>query len=141
MTLYLDVSVIVPLVTAERMSDAVQGWLIAQTEPLCVARLAVGEAGSAISRRRRMGELTDEQGERALVALDEWLGIAVVIVDHQPIDMIEAARLVRRPVPKLLMPDAIHVATCRRLGHRFVTGDKDLSIVADLLRMNWTMPR
>jgi predicted nucleic acid-binding protein len=140
LTLYLDASVIVPLVAVERMSDAIQAWLTAQARPLCVGQLAVGEVGSAISRKRRMGELTDEQGERALIVLDEWLGIATTILDHQPADMIQATRLVRRPLPKLLMPDAVHLATCRRLGHRLVTNDKDLTDVADMLGIDWVRP-
>lgn len=140
MTLYLDASVIVPLVAVEEMSDAIQAWLAAQTEPLCVGRLAIGEAGAALSRKRRIGELTDEQGDRALAVLDDWLSIATTISDHQPIDMIEAARLVRRPVPKLLMPDAIHLATCRRLGVRLASSDVALAEVATLLGIDWVAP-
>lgn len=140
MTLYLDASVIVPLVAAERMSDAIQTWLAARADPLCVGRLAIGEAGSAISRKRRMGELTDGQGEQALAALDDWLAIATTVLDHQPSDMIEATRMVRRPIPKVLMPDAIHLATSRRLGFHLVTADVDLTKVAELVGVDCLMP-
>ena len=140
MTLYLDASVIVPLVVTEAISETTLAWIAAQKAPFAVGRLAIGEAGSAISRRRRMRQLTNQQGERALAALDTWLRASVSIVDHDPSDIVEAAQLVRRPLPKLLMPDAIHLATTRRLGFGFVTGDRELTIVADLLGIDWTTP-
>lgn len=140
MTLYLDASVIVPLVVIEPKSKIMLAWLDARIEPMHVAQLAVAEVGSAISRRRRMRELTDEDGERALAMLDNWLPTATTIVAHEPSDIVEAGRLVRRPLPKLLTPDAIHLATCRRLGLSLVTADEDLAKVADLLGIDWAMP-
>jgi len=140
LTLYLDASVIVPLVVVEPRSQVVTAWLDARGEPIHVPQLAVAEAASAISRRRRMRELTDEDGERALAMLDNWLADAATVIDHEPADIVEAGRLVRRPLPKLLTPDAIHLATCRRLGFRLVTADADLTEVADLLGIEWVMP-
>lgn len=135
MTFYLDASVMVPLFVDEPTTSVITAWLDTQNFPLYTTMLAVGETASAISRRRRMGELTDDEGLHALATLDEWLEIAVMTIDHQPVDIAEAAIFVRRPTPKLLMPDAIHLATCRRLGLTLVTNDGGLATVADLLRV------
>ncbi|MEG3123047.1 type II toxin-antitoxin system VapC family toxin [Sphingomonas sp. GB1N7] len=136
MTFYLDASVTVPLFVDEPTTSVITAWLNTQNFPLYTTMLAVGETASAISRRRRMGELTNDEELHALATLDEWLSIAVTTIDHQPVDIAEAAIFVRRPTPKLLMPDAIHLATCRRLGLTLVTNDSGLATVADLLRVN-----
>ena len=41
-----------------------------------------------------------------------------------------ASRMVAEPFPKLLMPDAIHVAICKRLVLTLVTLDQDLLLIA-----------
>jgi len=140
LTLYLDASVIVPLVVTENASEITRAWIAKQRDSFYTGHLAVGEAGSAISRRRRMNLLTDDHGDRALAALDAWLRSSVSIVDHDPEDIETAAKWVRRPLPKLLMPDAIHLATCRRLHFRMATGDTGLTEVANLLGIDWVMP-
>ena len=138
--LYLDASVIVPLLVPEPSSDYLLQWVATRADWLCTGRLAVGEAGSAISRKQRENRLTAEEGHDALIALDAWLQRSVVIVDHLPSDIAEAAMLVRRPLPKLLMPDAIHLATSRRLKYRFVTADRKLVPVLDLHQVDWVSP-
>lgn len=130
MTLYLDASVIVPLVITENASERVRAWVAQETRLFCTGHLAIGEAASAISRRRRMNLLTDAQGERALDALDAWLCSSVRVVDHDPEDIEIAAKWVRVPKPKLLMPDVVHIATCWRLRLTFATSDEDLLIIA-----------
>jgi predicted nucleic acid-binding protein len=40
----------------------------------------------------------------------------------------------------LLTPDALHLATCRRLQFCLVTADKGLTVVADLLGLDWIAP-
>lgn len=135
MKLYLDASVMVPLFVDEPTTMAVTAWFNTQNFPLYTTKLAIGETASAISRLRRMSELTEEERLQALATLDEWSAIAVTLVYHEPSDIADAAMFVRRPTPKVLMPDAIHIATCRRLGFTLVTNDGGLAIVADLLRV------
>ena len=137
MIFYLDASVLVPLVVREPASDTIRTWLETQDISFRVGRLAIGEVGSAISRRRRAGDLTEERGDRALDLFDAWTRSHADVVDHAPIDLQDAAAWVRRPLRKLLMPDAIHLATCKRIGACLVTGDADLTIVATLLRIDF----
>jgi predicted nucleic acid-binding protein len=129
MTVYLDASIIVPLIVTEPDSEAVAAWFDDLVEAACLGRLSVGEAASALSRKQRMGELTMEQGQQALALLDEIAG-SVDTIEHTPADLTLAGQLVRLPTPKLLMPDAIHLATCRRLRLRLATADADLLVRA-----------
>jgi uncharacterized protein len=130
LTSYLDASIIVPLLVAEPTTTAITAWIGSQNTSLLIGRLAVGEAASAISRRRRMAELSNAEGEAALAALDAFVGGGLTIVDHTSEDIARAGQMVRIPMPKLIMGDAIHVATCRRLGLTLVTNDATLLVIA-----------
>lgn len=130
MSIYLDASIVVPLVVNEPSSENTRDWIDIRLDALHVGHLAVGEAGSAISRRRRMKLLTDSEGDRALDAMDTWLQTAVTLIQHDPDDIARASRMVRTPLPKLLMGDAIHIATCQRLGLTLATYDADLANIA-----------
>ena len=131
MTLYLDASIVVPLLVEEPMTATITGWLARQQVPLNIGRLAIGECASAISRRRRRNELSETESERALATLDELATEMLTVVDNLPADIAHAARLVRVPFPKLLMGDAIHIATCHRLGLTLATHDADLLLIAE----------
>lgn len=139
MTFYLDTSVLVPLFVLERRTVAIREWLATLTEPLVVGQLATVEVGSAIARKCHAGELAWAEAGRALAAFDQWLAVAD-IVEHDRLDFMDAATLVRRPLPKLLPADAIHLATARRLGLALVTDDGGLQEVAALNAIAWLRP-
>ena len=103
-----------------------QGLLAGTSEPLIVSTLAIAEVGSAVSRRQRMGDLVRTEGEQALAAFDKWIAMAATVEANRPEDIALAGRLVRQPRPKLLTSDAIHPATCLRLGLPMVTEDRAL---------------
>lgn len=130
MTVYLDASILVPLLVTEPNSDAVATWFDDLAEPACLGRLSVGEAASAFSRKQRMQELSPEQGQAALALLDD-IAASLDVVDHTPADLTLAGQLVRLPAPKLLMPDAIHLATCRRMRLCLATSDAELIVRAE----------
>lgn len=115
---------------AERFSDAALGWVTNTAETPVTGRLATAEVGSAISRLRRRGRLNDTDARAALSAIDLWFAHAVAIVEHRPEDFRLAAMLVRQPDPKLLSPDALHLATSQRLGTTMVTFDEGLVVAA-----------
>lgn len=73
-----------------------------------------------------MGRLS-EAGARCLIdAFNEWRGEECMMVEIQPVDIRDATKLVQKPQPKLLTPDAIHLAVSRRLGLTLVSFDNDL---------------
>lgn len=130
MSLYLDNCVLVPLHVAEPASEMMRGWIAGQDQQLVTSDLAAGEFGSALSRLVRMGRLSLAAAQDIHGDFDQWREADTQPVEHQPIDIRVAARFVRQPEPKLLMPDAIHMATCQRLGLTLVTHDGDLAEMA-----------
>jgi predicted nucleic acid-binding protein len=63
-------------------------------------------------------------------ALDSWVAAALDLVILFDEVIKAAASSVRTPFPKLLMPDAIHLAICKRLDLTLVTLDKDMFTIA-----------
>lgn len=119
-----------PLFVPEPRSEVMSAWIAASDDTLLVSTLAIAELGSAVARRCRMGQLSEADADMALDAFDAWVNTTVRVIDHQPSDVRHAVRLVRRPQPKLLTADAIHLTTCRRLGCALVTDDQELKVVA-----------
>lgn len=91
----------------------------------------MAEFRSQISRRVRKGELSPAQADQVNTGFDQWREDATAPLEHAPADIRAAARMVRIPFPKLLTPDAIHIATCRRLGFSLVTYDRRLIEAAE----------
>lgn len=126
MSLYLDASVLLPLVLPEAASARIDAWLRDARGDLIVSDLADAEFRAAISRRVRMDELREEKATQLHLLFDQWRDEAARPLETLSVDIRAAARLVRKPFPKLLTPDAVHIATCRRLGLTLVTHDRRL---------------
>jgi predicted nucleic acid-binding protein len=126
LSLYLDASVLVPLSLPEASSRLIEAWLKSAKAELIVSDLAHAEFHAALSRRVRTGELAEDDARKIRVEFDQWRDEAAQTVENLPVDIRAAARLVQNPFPKLLTPDAIHIATCRRLGVTLVSHDRRL---------------
>lgn len=126
MRLYLDANIIIPLFVLELRSEAIHRWFRSLEHPPLVSDLAFAEVGSAMSRRVRVGELQGDAADALLAAFDGWAEDTTERIETTAGDVRRAAEFVRRPMPKLLTPDAIHLATCQRLGLTLVTLDADL---------------
>jgi hypothetical protein len=131
MSLYLDTSVLMPLYVEEKTSAAMAVWLEATSEALLVSDLTRGEFAAAVSRLVRMRALEKHHGVEIVAAFEEWCDVRGTRVENLPSDIREAAHLVRQPTPRLLMPDAIHLVACSRLGAILVTLDDDLVQIGD----------
>lgn len=140
MSLYLDTSVLVPLQIEEPKSEILHQWLAETTDPLCISDLAVAEFGSALSRYVRMDRLPADAAKQALANFDQWVDDLADRVENLPVDIRLASQLVRTPLPKLLTPDAIHIATCRRLGLTLVAHDTDMVDHATRLGVKCRVP-
>jgi uncharacterized protein len=123
---YLDTSAIVPLYFPEETSAALARWIRDAEPPLVISDFAVAEFSSALSRNIRMGLLAEAEAQKLIVAFDEWRDDECTSVEIQPVDIYAATRLVQKPHPKLLTPDAIHLAVSKRLGLIMVSLDADL---------------
>ncbi len=98
-----------------------------------IGDLAVAEFGSAISRLVRMKQLTPEEAGDKLSDFDRWRFEVARPVEVIPSDVRVAGQFVRKPMPRLMTADAIHLATCQRLGLTLVAHDTDL---IDIARLN-----
>ncbi len=130
MSFYLDTSVVVPLFVNEVHSAVANDWLQAEERALFFGKLVIGEFNSTLSRLFRQGEIAQSEAAKVRSSARNWLEIAATQIEHLDLDIEAAAAMVVAPFPKLLMPDAIHIATCKRLGLKFVTLDLDLVIIA-----------
>jgi uncharacterized protein len=130
LSFYLDTSVVVPLFVNEVHSAVANDWLQAEERALFFGKLVIGEFNSTLSRLIRQGEIAQSEAATVRSSARKWLEIAATQIEHLDLDIEAAAAMVVAPFPKLLMPDAIHIATCKRLGLKFVTLDLDLVIIA-----------
>ena len=70
MSLYLDASVIIPVVVDERFTKAVGAFLVGWGDSLTVSDFAAAEVASALSRLVRMGVLEIAEAEQRLADFD-----------------------------------------------------------------------
>jgi predicted nucleic acid-binding protein len=111
--IYLDASVIVSLLTDDALTHRASALVASGPATLLVSDFAAAEFASAISRRHRMGELTNAEAHEAFSVFDEWSALYGNRVQASPNDMHIAGVLVRRMELGLRTPDALHLAIAR----------------------------
>ena len=140
MSLYLDASAVVPLLVKEAMSSAVERMLKDADQLFLVSEFAAGEVASAIARQFRIGLLSRHDADIALSDFDTLRLTDTEIPSFDALDIRVAALFVRRFELKLRLPDAIHAATCQRLGATLVTLDRRLADAASTLGIAVAVP-
>ena len=93
MILYLDASMLVPLVVEEASSKAVVRLLERQAAPPLVSDFGYAEVGSAVSRLVRMRRLTSDVGQVLLNRFDLWRDREAAVAPVMPQDINEAGDL------------------------------------------------
>ena len=127
--IYLDASVLVPIVKFEERSDAIAAMLDRQSG-LTTTDFALGEASSAVARLVRMDKVDAALGRAMLAQLDEWIASRIAVEEVRAADVRLATLFVRRFDAPLRMPDALHLAVCRRLGAALLTHDIGMTLAA-----------
>ncbi|MBB5685580.1 type II toxin-antitoxin system VapC family toxin [Sphingobium boeckii] len=140
MSLYFDTSVLVPIHLIEPTTNLLTSWIALQSGPFIVSDLAAGEFNATVSRLVRMTMLTEQDAQTTIEKFEIWRDSFTHKAANEPADIRIAAQFVRVPKPKLLMPDAIHLATCQRLGHRLVTFDRELVDMAEARGIETVIP-
>ncbi len=135
MSVYLDASVLIPIVVREPNSDVVDAFLAGTTEAIYVSEFAIAEVASGLSRLVRTRILDSDDASTRLSHFDTWRTAETVSIDIESADVRSAGMIVRRFELKLRTPDALHVAVCRRLGASLVTLDNGLAIAARALNL------
>jgi uncharacterized protein len=137
--IYLDASALVPLVIRERRSAELADF-IATFVDLTSSDFAFGEASSAIARHVRNGEISTSEAHSAFDALDALAANLRPLLDLRSDDVRQATSFIRRLELPLKLPDALHLAICRRTGAALLTFDHQLVSNAAALTIS-TAPR
>lgn len=128
MVIYLDASVVVPVLVDELTSPGIDRWLATDPE-ICLSQWTVSEVSSALSHRQRTERLEPDEREAAEDELDRFLALGAPVIEVGNDDVL-AARSLLRFDPQLRTPDALHLALAIRLGAALATYDKRLATAA-----------
>jgi predicted nucleic acid-binding protein len=129
-SVYLDASVLVALLTVEPLNGRADSFIASTREPLIVSDLASAEFSSAIARRVRMRETTRAEARADLADFDLWTMRSTQRTELAPIDIAVATTYLRRLDLPLKTPDAIHIAIALRIGATLVTFDRQMAVSA-----------
>jgi uncharacterized protein len=129
-SVYLDASVLLPVVIDEPASTAVDAFMLRGGRELLVSDFAAAEVAAALSRLVRMGLLKSTDALERLKDFDVWRAAMSSPVDMHPADARLANAFVRRFELMLRAPDALHAAIARRLDVPLVTLDQRLAKAA-----------
>jgi predicted nucleic acid-binding protein len=119
--IYLDTSALVSLFVSEAHSLRLLDWIEAEQPAVVVSIFGLVEFDAAITARQRTGRLDHAQAIEILQRCDRWVAGQARAEDVEPADHRVAATHVRRFELGLQAPDALHLATCARLGLPLLT--------------------
>jgi predicted nucleic acid-binding protein len=141
MSIYLDTSVLIPILVEEQVSGAVNAFLVATEHELLVSELAAAEVASALSRLVRMRLIATADALARLADFEAWRAAASSPADVHPADARLAYAYVRRFELMLRAPDALHLAIATRLEASLSTLDRRLERAAQQLGIEVEVPR
>lgn len=114
---YLDTSFLAPLVIAEDSSDAVEAYLLRLVPGELVTSLWTRvELASLISRKQRMGELSEVQAANIRAEFARILAESFGMLTPSPADYIVAEELLAYHKTGLRAGDALHLAVASNHG-------------------------
>ena len=131
--IYLDASAFVSLFVADAHSQRIRGLMRAGQPSVAVSTFGLIEFAAAVATRDRAGRLAFGQAAMILLQADAWVAAQATTVDVEPADHRVAAVHVRRFDLGLRAPDALHLATCARLGLPLLTFDQRQAAAATAL--------
>lgn len=137
--LYLDTSVLVAALVPEAQTDNVHDWLLAHpSKEFVMSDWTLTEFASALSLKRRTGELSEAESAQASRAFDEMADEMVEVIPLTRQDFAQAARLIRSATVGLRAGDALHltvalreVATLCTLDQRLLQAARETGVVID----------
>lgn len=140
MSVYLDASVLLPILIDEPASAAVDTFMERGGRELLVSDFAAAEVTAALSRLVRMDLLSRTDAVERLEDFDMWRAAMSSPVDMHPADARLANAFVRRFELMLRPPDALHAAIARRLDVPLVTLNQRLAKAATKLGVTVELP-
>jgi predicted nucleic acid-binding protein len=132
-TVYLDASFVVALITKDVFSERAERFLSTEMPALILSDYAAAEFASVVARRARTKELTKAGARAAFAALDQWALRATTRVETMAADVAAGSAFVRRLDLPLRMPDALNIAIARRMAATLATFDVQMASNAAVL--------
>ena len=133
MTLYLDASVVVALLTLDPHSLRAEILVERQGRDLVLSDFAAAEFASVMARRVRERLLTGDEADAACAALDRWAASEAAPLDTTGSDIRRAGVFLRRRDLNLRTQDAVHIALAERRGATLATFDAGMARAARTL--------
>jgi uncharacterized protein len=127
--IYLDASVLLPLLVADAHTPAVVAWHSDLAATLIVSDLANLEVSAVLSRGLRVGRLTQGAARNALLDFDAVRANCERLT-HGAADFALAERFVRDFSTKLAAADGLHLASAKNAGAMLATLDARLADAA-----------
>ena len=131
--IYPDTSAIVALFRTGPHSAQARFVLDQASSGQRMSDLTLAETSAALTAYHRGRPAGANDLSRLLAIVDIWFAARVPIVRVDTRDIAEATLLVRRLDLRLRVPDALHIAVCRRIGARLLTFDQDQCAAAAAL--------
>lgn len=141
MSAYLDTSVLLPTLITEPTTEAVYDCLGADEQELLISDFAAAEVAAALSRLVRMALLSAADASARLADFDAWRAAMSLPVDIGASDARLAYIYARRFDLGLRAPDALHLATARRLDATLITLDRRLAAAAQEMGIPVKVPK
>lgn len=143
--IYVDTSVLVSLIVNESASPAVARWYEGTRSELVAAGWCVTEFASALSLKRRTGQLDSAQAAWAWEQFERLCAHDLKLGPVEPADFHRASQMILAPAGSLRAGDALHLACAKRFGARtLATLDEVMERHARGLGMkvvNWSVYR
>ena len=135
--IYFDTSFIAPLFIAEPASESVEAYVLRlEPEELATSVWAQVELASLVSRKVRMGEFSESEGQSVRRELDRVLGESFDLLLPGAADFADAARYLGIRNTGLRAGDALHLAIAANRGARkILTLDEGLLKIARSLKL------
>ena len=133
MSVSLDASVLVALLTADGLTARADAFLRANTPMLIVSDFAAAEFASAIARRVRTGDITVEEAQKGFLAFDSWTAQATLREEMAAADIRAAEAFLRRLDLGPRTADALNIAIAQRVRAALATFDQTMASSAGVL--------
>ena len=133
MSLYLDASVIVALLTNDLFTSRADAYIRSHPDILIVSDFAGAEFASVIARRVRTREVTERVARRAFAEFDAWTARNTERTETTTVDVTTATRALRRLDLTLRTADAMNLAIAQRIDATLMTFDEKMTVAAKVL--------
>lgn len=133
MSLYLDASVIVALLTNDLFTSRADAYIRSHPDILIVSDFAGAEFASVIARRVRTREVTERVARRAFSEFDAWTARNTERTETTTVDVTTATRALRRLDLTLRTADAMNLAIAQRIDATLMTFDEKMTVAAKVL--------